>query len=78
MKHPLDNKTVDWVEESNAVLTPHLIHPNYLKIKWQTGSYKHGATAAPATQAEINARKRWCEIQLNHIGEFGAVFGEVK
>ena len=31
MKDANDNKMIDWVDTSNAVLTPHLIHPNFFK-----------------------------------------------
>lgn len=79
MKHPLDDKTVDWVEESNAVLTPHLIHPNYFKRKgsFHTHHYKQ-EVLPPVRKHEVEARKRWCKQQLSRIGQFGAVLGEVK
>lgn len=75
----LHNQTVDWVEESNAVLTPHLIHPNFFKKKggFHTHHYKQ-EVLPPVRKYEVEARKRWCSRQLACIGEFGAVLGEVK
>ena len=65
--------------KSTAVLTPHLIHPNFFKKKstLQTSKYKQ-EILPPVRNYEVEARKRWCKQQLSRIGEFGAVLGEVK
>lgn len=66
--------------QSNAVLTPELIHPNFFKKKStnHTKPLRVERSLAPIGKHEVSARLRWCERQLKTIGEFGAVLGEMK
>ena len=50
---------------SNAVLTPHLINPKY----WATANPNtcrsdYAVKPMPLRPKEIQARKRWCEVQM--------------
>lgn len=66
-------------QQSTAVLTPDLIHPNFFKKKGtnHTKPLRVERNLAPIGKHEVLARIRWCERQLKTIGEFGAVLGEV-
>lgn len=63
--------------QSNAVLTPELIHPNFFKKKSinHTKPLRVERNRVPIGKHEVLARIRWCERQLKTIGEFGAVLG---
>ncbi len=67
MKDANNNKAVDWVDTSNAVLTPHLIHPNFFKRSMTR--VHQGATQdfGPISDKVKDQRKSWCERQVEVV-----------
>lgn len=53
-------------EQSNAVLTPHLIHPNYFKRKAlaHVTAYRSEFDVDPVSERVRNERKEWCLKQV--------------
>lgn len=53
-------------EQSNAVLTPHLIHPNYFKNRTipHVTAYKSELGIAPVGKRVRKERKEWCLKQV--------------
>lgn len=57
------------LKQSNAVLTPHLIHPNFFtssKMRMEAGRSTF-EVAAPMDEREIEHVKQWCERQIEYI-----------
>lgn len=77
MKGASDNKTVDWVDTLNAVLTPHLIHPNFFKSSGVCSRQGGSQDFGPISKKVKIQRKSWCERQLNQLqfNQSNAVLG---
>lgn len=79
------NKTADTdvqIEQSSAVLSPHLNHPNLVKYKTvpHVSAYRNNAVS-PQVSAVIKAsRIRWCENQIDILANnpSNAVLGGIQ
>lgn len=68
MKNKISVDIMKHAMESNAVLTPHLNHPDYKKgVRLRGGSGSACFNPEPLRQYEIDHIKRWCLIQEKRL-----------